>query len=93
MPHSSAVVGIADHILKNSLRRYIQNRISQRTKSTAAPCNKRLVRLADDCKRFLPQVDGQVPGDEALPETGHAVSRDRIHADDPERERPETHPR
>ncbi len=38
---------------------------------------------------FLPQVGGQVPRDEALPETGHAVSGDRIHADDPERKGPE----
>ncbi len=40
---------------------------------------------------ILPQVDGQVPCDEAFPETGHAVSRDRVHADDPERKGPETH--
>ena len=31
---------LALQILKNSLRRYIQNRISQRTKSMAAPCSK-----------------------------------------------------
>src|SRR5229473_999449 len=47
--------------------------------------------MAEARKRVLAQMDGQVLRDESLPETGHAVSRDRIHADDPERKGPETH--
>ena len=40
-----------DQILKNILRRYIQKRISQRTRRTAAPWSKRLVGLAEDLER------------------------------------------
>ena len=102
----AAVVGIADQTLSLGVddpvercRSYPQEQLAPIHPEQDQPedqehgraVEQRLVRLAEDRERVLPQVDGQVPRDEALPEAGHAIGGDRVHADDPERKGPEAH--